>query len=69
MNCDGLHSVILVEAIICFYSVASAFSILDWERETLAQSEDKAGRSTVNTAGHSQMLYQPTPLKLLLLRG
>lgn len=26
---------------ICFYSVASAFSILGWERESLAQSEEK----------------------------
>lgn len=39
------------------------FNIRLGERN-LAQSEDKAGKSTVNTAGHSQMLHLPTPLKL-----
>ena len=62
----AFHSVILVGAV-RFYSVMSAFSVLDWGGETLTQSEDKDGRSTVNLAGHSQTLNQPTPLKLLLV--
>lgn len=55
MNCDSLHSVVLIEAIVCFHAVA------------LDQSQDKVGKSTVKPTGHSQMLQRPTPPKLLLL--
>lgn len=39
MNCDGLHSVILVEAIMCFYPVASADFQYQTRREKLWLSQ------------------------------
>lgn len=42
------------------------FLLSDLKRKTLAQSENKGGKCTVNTKEHSQMLYRPTPLKLIL---
>lgn len=55
MNCDGRHSVILVEVLVCFYPVASA----DFQCHTIGErnSGSVRGQSTVTTTVHSQMLY------------